>query len=204
MQKNRIRVTLSAFTLTIMLLNIQYIGCSLDTSKYISIDEVRTDMEAYCLTVFYGTEIEKFDLEILSIVQNSKPGQNMILVKGTDERFAKTSAVHGCSGSPVYIDGRMAGALAAGWDGSLESLYLVRPIQDMLEVGIAGSDSGVTNAVSMMNDDVQMLDLKASYWAGQPSTATSIPTCPPTTSLTTASEMKCSSPWAQPSPDRPT
>jgi hypothetical protein len=105
-----------------------------DRSRYIPVREIRTDMEAYCLTVLEGTKIEKFPLKILSIVHNEEPGQDRILVVGTDERFRHAGAVHGCSGSPVYIDGRMAGALSAGWDGSLDPLYLVTPIEDMLKI----------------------------------------------------------------------
>lgn len=138
-----------------------------ENSKYISIDEVRTDMEAYCLSVFSGTQIEKFPLKILSIVRNHQPGHDMILVVGTEERFMHSSAIHGCSGSPVYIDGRMAGALAAGWDGSLDSLYLVRPIHDMLAVGTAkGYDAPASSPLSgsvLSYDFSQPLDLAAYY-----------------------------------------
>ena len=112
-------------------------GFGLDSTKYISLAEIQPDMEAYCLTVYSGTTIERFELKILSVVKKASPGRSMILVKGLDERFQLSSAVHGCSGSPVFIDGRLAGALAAGWDGSLESLYLVRPIEEMLETGAA-------------------------------------------------------------------
>jgi hypothetical protein len=136
---------------------------ALDTSKYIPLDEIQTDMEAYCLTVFSGTEVEKFGLKILSVVRNTKPGQDMILVLGTDERFQHSSAVHGCSGSPVFIDGRMAGALAAGWDGSLDSLYLVRPIEDMLEVGSVESSLAKDNSGSFQFDFSQPLDLESYY-----------------------------------------
>ena len=101
----------------------------------ISPDEVQAGMEAYCLTVFSGMQVEKFPLKVLSVVQGYRPGQNMILVLGTDERFKHAGAIHGCSGSPVFIDGRLAGALAAGWDGSLDALYMVRPIDDMRQVG---------------------------------------------------------------------
>lgn len=106
----------------------------LDTSRYIPVSEIRPDMEAYCLTVLEGTKIERFPLKILSIVRNEEPGRDRILVIGTDERFKHVGSVHGCSGSPVYIDGRMAGALSAGWDGSIDPLYLVTPIEDMLQV----------------------------------------------------------------------
>lgn len=142
-------------------------GYAESDSKYISVDEVRPDMPAYCLTVFEGTKVEKFGLKVLSVVRNHRPGQDMILVVGTDERFNHSTAVHGCSGSPVYIDGRLAGALAAGWDASIDSLYLVRPIKDMLEVGTAQSAEGGSaspESGSILSYDFnQPLDLAAYY-----------------------------------------
>ncbi len=109
-----------------------------DAGRYISVDEVRPGMEAYCLTVYKGTEVEKFDLEVLSVVRNYMAGRDAILVQGTDERFIYTGPVAGCSGSPVYIDGRLAGALAFGWFYSKDALYGVTPIEEMLRVGRSG------------------------------------------------------------------
>ena len=106
-----------------------------DPQKYISIDEIKPGMDAYCLTVYEGTNIEKFDLVVLDVVRGLQPGRNAILVKGTDERFIHTGPVAGCSGSPVYIDGRLAGALAFGWFFSKDPLYGVTPIAEMLPVG---------------------------------------------------------------------
>lgn len=106
-----------------------------DASRYIQLSEVKTGMDAYCLTVLEGDKIEKFPLKILSIVKQARAAQDMILVVGTDERFKHLGSIHGCSGSPVYIDGRLAGALAAGWDGSIDPLYLVTPIESMLPIG---------------------------------------------------------------------
>lgn len=108
---------------------------ALDKTKYITVDEIRPDMDAYCLTVLKGTKIEKFEMKVVSVVHNSRPGQDRILVMCLDERFIHAGAIHGCSGSPVYIDGRMAGAMSAGWDASKDPLYLVTPIADMLDVG---------------------------------------------------------------------
>ncbi|MHC4264935.1 MAG: SpoIVB peptidase S55 domain-containing protein [Planctomycetota bacterium] len=107
----------------------------LDSSKYIPIDEIKPGMKAYCLTIYEGTKIEKFELEVLSVVRDFRPGMDAILVKGLDERFIQTGPVGGCSGSPVYIEGRMAGALAYGWTFSKDPLYGVTPIKDMLRVG---------------------------------------------------------------------
>lgn len=107
----------------------------LDSDRYITIDEVETSMSAYCLTVYEGTKVEKFPLEVISVVHNYEPGHNAILVKGTDERFIHTGPVAGCSGSPVFIDGRLAGALAFGWRYSKDPLYGVTPIKEMLQAG---------------------------------------------------------------------
>lgn len=111
----------------------------LDKSKYISIDEVRPGMNAWCLTVYEGTKIEKFGLEVISVVRDYEPGRDAIIVKGTDPRFIYTGPVAGCSGSPVYIEGRLAGALAFGWSFSKDALYGVTPIADMLKAGEAAT-----------------------------------------------------------------
>ncbi len=106
-----------------------------DPTKYIGIDEIRPQMKAYCLTTYKGTEIEKFGLDILSVVRNIEPGRDAILVQGTDERFIHSGPVWGCSGSPVYIDGRLAGALSFAYYFSKDPLYGVMPIKDTLMVG---------------------------------------------------------------------
>ncbi len=108
-----------------------------DPNKYISIDEVEAGMKAYCLTVYNGTDIEKFDMKVLSVVRNLAPGRNAILVQGTDERFVRAGPIGGCSGSPVYIQGRLAGALSFGYFFSKDPFYGVTPIEEMLRAGEA-------------------------------------------------------------------
>jgi hypothetical protein len=113
-----------------------------DPARYISVDEIKSGMEAYCLTVYKGTAVEKFGVEVLSVVHDFMPGRDAILVRGTDERFIHTGPVAGCSGSPVYIDGRLAGALATGWQFSKDPLYGVTPIADMLRSGSVANRAG--------------------------------------------------------------
>ena len=108
---------------------------AIDSSKYITVDEIKPGMEAYCLTCYKGSKIEKFEMEVLSVVKGFGPGKDAIMVQGTDERFIHTGPVAGCSGSPVYIEGRLAGALAFGWTFSKDPLYGVTPIEEMLAVG---------------------------------------------------------------------
>jgi len=106
-----------------------------DPKKYIAVDEIQPGMNAYCLTVYKGTEAEKFNMDVLAVIRNVRPGRDAILVQGTDPRFIHTGPVAGCSGSPVYIEGRLAGALAFAFPFSKDPLYGVTPIEEMLRVG---------------------------------------------------------------------
>jgi hypothetical protein len=115
-----------------------------DQARYISVDEIKPGMTAHCLTCLSGTEVEQFDLEVISIVRDMSPGHDAILVQGTDERFVHAGVIGGCSGSPVYVNGRMAGALAFGWPFSKDPLYGVTPIAEML--GIGWTTEGPENA----------------------------------------------------------
>jgi hypothetical protein len=108
-----------------------------DPQRYIGVDEIKPGMEAYCLTDYGIDGVEKFTLKVVNVMYDYEPGRNAILVIGLDERFKHTGVVAGCSGSPVYIDGRLAGALAFGWTYSKDPLYGVTPIKEMLQVGIA-------------------------------------------------------------------
>ncbi len=106
-----------------------------DPAKYISLDEIKPGMEAYCLTEYGLAGVEKFGMEVVDVVRNMEPGRDAILVRGTDERFIDAGPVAGCSGSPVYIDGRLAGALAFAWAFSKDPVYGATPIEEMLKVG---------------------------------------------------------------------
>ncbi|MBN2128775.1 MAG: hypothetical protein JW741_04735 [Sedimentisphaerales bacterium] len=109
-----------------------------DSQRYIKIDEIARGMEAYCLTDYGDAGIERFELKVVDVVRGYEPGHDIILVMGLDERFKHTGPVSGCSGSPVYIGERLAGALARSWYWAEDPLYGVTPIAEMLQVG-AGS-----------------------------------------------------------------
>ena len=112
-----------------------------DSGRYIKVGEIKPGMPAYCLTDYGEKGIEKFELKVIDVVygiRDLEPGRSSILVMGLDERFKHAGLVVGCSGSPVYIDGRLAGALAWGYTFSKDPLYGVTPIEEMLEVGEVG------------------------------------------------------------------
>lgn len=109
-----------------------------DPNKYIAVEEIKSGMQGYCLTCMEGTTVEKFDLQVLSVVPDFEPGRATILVQLTGDRFLHTGPVAGCSGSPVYVDGRLAGALAGAWTFSKDPFFTVTPIEEMLKVGQDG------------------------------------------------------------------
>lgn len=123
-----------------------------DPAKYISLDEIKPGMKAYCLTEYGTAGIEKFNLKVVDVVRNLNPSsgpgsRDAILVQGTDKRFKHTGPVAGCSGSPVYIDGRLAGALAFTWTYAKDPLYGTTPIGEMLQIGL-GSEGGQSDSES--------------------------------------------------------
>lgn len=132
---------------------------TIDKTRYITVDEIAPDMNAYCLTVYEGTTVEKFPLKVISVIKNHQPNRDMILVIGTDERFLRTGAVRGCSGSPVYIDGRLAGALAMSFNNAIDPLYLATPIEYMLKVGSVETNADTSELTSIKPDLSKPLDL---------------------------------------------
>lgn len=86
-------------------------------------------------TVFSGSKIENFDVEILGVLENVGPRQSIILARLSGGPLAQTGVMQGMSGSPVYIDGRLAGAVAMAFSFAKEPIAGIRPIEEMLRVG---------------------------------------------------------------------
>jgi len=105
-----------------------------DPKRFIPMSEIHAGQHAVCRTVFAGHAIEDFDLEVVGVVQGGKADGNMILARATQPRVIHDGIAAGMSGSPVYIDGRLAGALAFGWPFSRDPLCGITPIADMLDV----------------------------------------------------------------------
>jgi hypothetical protein len=96
------------------------------------VSEIRPGMVGEGFTVFSGTKPEPFKVRVVSVVHNFLPQQDIILVKAEDQRVAFSGIAAGMSGSPVYIDGRLIGAVAYAWSFAKEPLAGVTPIEAML------------------------------------------------------------------------
>src|SRR5690349_7735844 len=105
-----------------------------DRSKFIRASEIKPGMKATGRTVFTGRTIETFDLEIVGVVPGGKAEGDMILARAVGPRMEHDGIAAGMSGSPIYIDGRLAGALAFSWPFSRDALCGITPIEEMLDV----------------------------------------------------------------------
>jgi hypothetical protein len=89
-------------------------------------------MVGQALTVFQGTKPEPFKVRVVSVMRNFLPKQDVILIRAEDPRVEFSGIVAGMSGSPVYIDGKLMGAIAYAWSFAKEPLGGVTPIESML------------------------------------------------------------------------
>src|ERR1700693_463697 len=104
-----------------------------------------------------GRGIQKFDVEILGLLKRYAPGQDLILARVSGIGLEKAGIIAGMSGSPIYVDGKLVGALAYGWPFSKEPICGITPIQSMLDirhvpagppVPIAGSSASTASVIS--------------------------------------------------------
>jgi len=98
------------------------------------LEQVKPGMKGKGRTVFLAGEIEEFGVEILGIITNNQPKRNIILARLSGKGLEQTGIIQGMSGSPVYIDGRIVGAVAYSFPFSKEPIAGITPIGEMLAV----------------------------------------------------------------------
>src|SRR5205814_4984048 len=96
--------------------------------------DIRAGQHGVGRTVFSGSRIEEFQVEILGVLENIGPRQSIILARLSGGPLAQTNVMQGMSGSPVYIDGKLIGAVALGFELAKEPICGIRPIEEMLQV----------------------------------------------------------------------
>ena len=96
--------------------------------------DIRAGQHGIGRTVFSGTRVEEFDVEILGVLENLGPKESIILGRLKGGPLEHTGVMQGMSGSPVYIDGKLAGAVALSFPFSKDPIAGIRPIEDMLRV----------------------------------------------------------------------
>ncbi|HXE80276.1 MAG TPA: SpoIVB peptidase S55 domain-containing protein [Vicinamibacterales bacterium] len=104
-------------------------------SRYLGVDEIRPGMKGVGRTVFSGNTVEEFTVEILGVLRNVLgPSRNLILARLDGGPLPNTGVIAGMSGSPVYIHGRLVGAVSYSLGAfSKEPIAGITPIGEMIE-----------------------------------------------------------------------
>ena len=105
----------------------------LNQLPHIDLNNVKEGQTGYGLTVFQGYSIKKFQFTVIGVVKKFFNGSDAVLIKLIGPDFAKNNLIRGMSGSPVYIDGKLLGAVSFGFDFSTEPIVGVTPIKEMLD-----------------------------------------------------------------------
>ncbi|HPL14075.1 MAG TPA: SpoIVB peptidase S55 domain-containing protein [Candidatus Aminicenantes bacterium] len=115
-------------------------GLARSATEILPLEGVKTGMKGKGRTVFAGNKVEEFDVEILGVLANTGPKRNAIIARLSGRNLEQTGVLQGMSGSPVYIDGKIIGAVAFSFSFAKEPIAGITPIGEML--AIAGDSSG--------------------------------------------------------------
>ena len=132
-------------------------------SLFMSISEIEPGMKGIGKTVFHGTQIETFQVDIIDIVKGEGGISHFILANLSGDKIKESGGIsEGMSGSPVYIDDRLIGAVSFAWEMSEHNLCLVTPIQEMLRIfNLPYDNSYITSQEYKINNSLYFTRKKA-------------------------------------------
>ncbi|WP_018248180.1 SpoIVB peptidase S55 domain-containing protein [Orenia marismortui] len=127
------RTTLKVMAILVLFITLSNIAVA--KTEIMPLSDIRPGMKGVGKTVLRGTEIEDFNVEVISILKDQQPGQDLILVKTSGDVIKRTGGIaSGMSGSPIYIDGKLIGAIGYGWQLADHKIGMVTPIQSMIDI----------------------------------------------------------------------
>lgn len=111
--------------------------------EILPVDQVREGMEGTGRTVLHGVKLTEFKVKVLGVMKDVAPGRDLVLTRLSGANLEKTGVIAGMSGSPVYIDGKLLGAVAYAWGFAREPIAGITPFEQMLEQSEKPQRSGV-------------------------------------------------------------
>ena len=138
------------------------------------VDQVEPGMTGVGITVFEGMQREEFTVHIIGVLHNSiGPRRNLILAKLEGGPLAETGVIQGMSGSPVYIDGRLVGAVSYSLGSfSTETIAGITPIDEMIEAVSTPARRPVNQAAARLELPVTRVGLarlvREAFWRARP------------------------------------
>ena len=103
-------------------------------TAFLPVDQIKPGMKGVGRTVFEGVAIEEFQVEVLGVLKNASPKQDLILARLSGGPLERTGVIQGMSGSPVFVDGRLIGAVAFAFPFAKDPIAGIQPIGQMLSI----------------------------------------------------------------------
>ncbi len=145
-KKSAYRITLVMIVMAAVLIASGAVSVSARDDT-MALDDVQPGMSGSGRTVFSGVDIDEFDFEVIDVLRDFEPGLDLILIYLSGERIEESGGVaSGMSGSPIYVDDQIIGAISYGWAASDNRYALATPIEPMLDLlddGEEVEDAGV-------------------------------------------------------------
>jgi hypothetical protein len=104
-----------------------------DPKSYWDVGQIRPGMKGVGQTVMVGTKLEEFGAEVLGVMRDVSPGRDMVLCRLTGCNLEHAGIIQGMSGSPIYIDGKLLGAVAFAWEFAKDPIAGVTPFSQMCQ-----------------------------------------------------------------------
>ena len=123
-----------------------------DNPEVIPMSEIHEGMEGVGYTVIHGTNVEPFKVKVLSVLRKMWNGSDAILIELEGLNLEHSGTVAGMSGSPIYFDGKIAGALAFGWNYAKDPIAGVTPIEEMYKLY---NDTNISKVASISKNSLQ-------------------------------------------------
>jgi hypothetical protein len=121
---------------------------------FFPLKDVRPGMRGVGRTVFTGNRVDEFQVEVLGVLENFGPKESLILARLSGGPLEHTGVMQGMSGSPVYIDGKLAGAVAMAFPFSKDPIAGIRPIEEMVRSANTATASTPRPLVALADRDL--------------------------------------------------
>jgi hypothetical protein len=133
-----------------------------DSKTYWDVNDIRPGMKGTGQTVMVGTKLEEFGAEVLGVMRGVSPGRDMVLCRLTGCNLEHAGIIQGMSGSPIYIDGKLLGAVAFAWEFAKDPIAGVTPFSQMVQY-VRASDKRIA---AEANDRARDKDepIRAARW----------------------------------------
>lgn len=139
------------------------LSLSFGADDILPLDKVTKGMKGRGLSVFADNKIEEFDVEIIGVLRNFQPKRSLILARLASDVLSQSGVIQGMSGSPVYVNGKIIGAVAYSYPFAKEAIAGITPIEEMLAVSQPGEPKMTFSARIPIQKHLSMEELLGIY-----------------------------------------